>query len=406
MKPKQKFDIDPELAQELNEAKEQLLGFFDRFGDIYYWALARKARAIAITAMLTNFLVSINAGFFAWVRPKSLSINFETAEWTAYFTMACAGYYLILTLLAHLSSLNGRSEKAILYWVLASLVFTLSLFSSFIGFFDSLTWFIFFLYTMLGFVLLDWRQVVVTNTGIIFMMIALSVNPQLFPFPLQAYLFANGHTLGDMSFLDLLSAWSITATSAFAGMWIMSFLLRNWHAQGMEHISQAHLDPLTMVLKRRAVLEALHDEVISAARDEQDLAVAVIDLDGFKAINTEHGHIFGDHLLRHFALLLKDITRSEDLVGRYGGQEFIVVFHGAQADVVNQILERFRLKLSIDALTDDTQKGVTLTFSAGISHLRVGDHKFENLIARADRALGEAKDQGGNKIICDGEDSI
>lgn len=403
MTPKQKIDIDPELAKELTEAKEQLKAFFDRFGDIYFWNLARKARAISFVAMLTNFLVCINAGFIALVEPANLSLNFEVALWTFYLSAACAVYYFVTLLVAQVSFSLQLAEKAILYWVLFSLVVSLSLFSSLIGLFDSLTWFIFFLYTTLGLVLLDWRQMMVTDTFIIFSMIAISIFHEVFPYPVQVYLFAQDDTLATMTFLDLLSAWSITATSAFGGMWIMIFLLRNWHVHSMEHVSQAHLDPLTQVMKRSAVLDALENEVLQAARESCPLTVAVIDLDKFKTLNAEYGHVFGDKMLVHFANHLKDITRREDLVGRYGGQEFIVVFPRCRSDIAEQVLDRLRLKLAVSAIQDVKQASVTVKFSAGISYLRPGDQKFENVIARADRALIQAKALGGNKILVDGE---
>lgn len=403
MKSKQKFDIDPQLAKELSEAKEQLKAFFDRFGDIYFWPLGRKARAISISAMVTNFLVCINSGFITLVQPENLSLNFEVTQWTFYFTGLCFIYYFFMLILAQISLSLRVAEKAILYWILASLIFTLSVFSSLIGFFDSLTWFIFFLYTTLGLILLEWRQIIVSDTLIIVSMIVITFYHEHFPYPVQIYLFAQGDTLATMTFLDLISAWSITATAAFGGMWIMIFLLRNWHVHSMEHVSQAHLDPLTQVMKRSAVLDALQDEVLLAAREQNPLTIAVIDLDKFKPLNAEYGHVFGDRMLAHFANHLKDITRREDLVGRYGGQEFIVVFPRCRTDIAEQVLDRLRLKLAVSAIQDIKNSNVTVSFSAGISYLRPGDQKFENVIARADRALCQAKAQGGNKILIDGE---
>jgi diguanylate cyclase (GGDEF)-like protein len=391
---------EQQLAEELAEAKEQLLDFFDRFGEIYFWKPARKARVIALTAMLTNFLVSINAGFISAVRPEALSLNFDLAEWAFHFTAACSVYYLVLLIFSQISLSLEKGEKLVLNGVLASLVFTLSIFSSLIGFFDSLTWFIFFLYTMLGFVLLDWRQVVITDTSIIVCMILISIFHEQMPFPVQAYMFSEGRALNSLTLLDMISGWSITATAAFSGMWIMSFLLRNWHVQGIEQVSMAHFDPLTRLMKRRAVLDAFEDEVQKAAREKAPLTVAVIDLDKFKALNAEYGHVFGDQMLVHFAQQLGQITRREDLVGRYGGQEFIVVFPYCRSEIAIQILERLRKQLDDNPLEHQGNL-VSLSFSAGVSYLRTGDHKYENVIARADRALSKVKALGGRQILDD-----
>lgn len=402
MKSDAKSASEQQLSAELAEAKEQLLHFFNRFGDIYCWDLARKAKAISITAMLTNFLICINAGFISSVRPEALSLNFEIAEWTYYFSGACALLYLVMSIISQISLSLGRGQKLVLGLVLTSLVFTISIFSSLIGFFDSLTWFIFFLYTMLGFVLLDWRQVVITDTAIVFCMMLISFFHEDMPFRVQAYLFSQENNLDSLTMLDLFTAWSITATSAFLGMWIMSFLLRNWHAHGIENVTLAHLDPLTKVMKRRAILDALENEVLSAAREKSPLTVAVIDLDKFKSLNSEFGHVFGDQMLVHFAQQLGRVTRREDLVGRYGGQEFIVIFPRCRSDIAVQVLERLRKHLLENPLTHNN-KSVGLSFSAGVSYLRPGDQKYENVIARADRALCEVKSKGGKQILDDGD---
>lgn len=392
-----------ELAKELAQAKEQLLDYFDRFGDIYSWETGRKARAICVVALLTNFLVCINAGFIAAVQPETLSLSFDIAEWAYMFSGICSVYYFVLAIIAHLSFHLQLAQKAILTLVLASLVASLSIFGSLIGFFDSLTWFIFFLYTMLGFVLLDWRLVVITDTCIIFAMIAISIVHSSLPFPVQAYLFSQGQNLASLSFLDLIAAWSVTATAAFSGMWIMSFLLRSWHAHGYEQVSFGHLDPLTKVMKRSVILDVLEDEVLEAAKVSKPLTVAVIDLDKFKRLNAEYGHIFGDRMLADFAKQLTQFTRSDDLVGRYGGQEFIVVFPNCRSEVAEQVLGRLSKQMEDVQFEDSQGKPVSLTFSAGVSYLRPGDSKYENVIARADRALAQVKSLGGRQILVDGD---
>jgi|GEM_PF-1949317 len=407
--------VSPQLAEELADAKNQLLSIFSHFGDIYFWDLGRKTIIIALVAMLTNFLVCINAYFIVWVSPDTLTLNKNLAIAATDFTGMCTLYYLVMAILAKFSLAFPNLQKVMLSVVLLSLVFSLSIFSSMIGFFDSLTWFIFFLYTTLGFVLLDWRQVVITDTGIILMMILISLFPENAPYPVQAYLFSDVNTLSNMSFLDLLSAWVLTAGAAFSGVWIMSFLLRNWHVQGIEHLSQKHFDSLTKLLKRRFILDALAEEASSASREGTHLTVAIIDLDKFKQINTQYGHVFGDQILVHFAQYLQQITRHEDLVGRYGGQEFIVVFPHCVSDNAIEVLERLRDNLKTSPLlhkneennlkdkVESTDQGrVVVEFSAGICELRLGDQKAENIIARADRALGKAKSLGGSRILLDG----
>jgi diguanylate cyclase (GGDEF)-like protein len=158
----------------------------------------------------------------------------------------------------------------------------------------------------------------------------------------------------------------------------------------------AELDELTGSYNRRCIMRILDDEIAYAERNGTPLAVALIDLDWFKRINDTFGHPTGDEVLRTFAISIYANLRSIDKFGRYGGEEFLLVLPGADIQVASHILERLR---QIVAQLDWSafSPGMAVTISAGISALAPGEAS-DALLARADRALYGAKDQGRNRI--------
>lgn len=391
---------DPEIAEELSEVKDLFNDYLDRFGDIYFWEPARKARAIALAGLISNILTFINAAFFHYLQPQKLSISIEVTEWAYKSSAFFCAIFLVLTVITNISLALKKQQSLVLSITLALVSITLASFSSFVGVFDGLTWFLFFMYTSIGFVLLTWQQVTTTVFFIVSFMVLITVFHAELPYPVQAYMFSRNEDIASMSFINLLSAWGIFSTCAFIAVWMIGILMRNWHHKALDQNTRSELDELTQVMKRSAVLDALEESVITAAREEKILTLAVVDLDAFKNLNENYGHVFGDTALSHFARLLTEVTRQEDLVGRYGGQEFIVVFPNCTVSVAAAVLERLRIKMSGTPL-DHEGKKVALTFSAGLSRLRPGDNKYENIIARADIALGKAKNEGKNRIIKD-----
>ncbi len=153
-------------------------------------------------------------------------------------------------------------------------------------------------------------------------------------------------------------------------------------------------DELTKVLSRRAVLQVLEDLLGSGARQA---AVLMIDLDHFKKINDRLGHLGGDAVLREAARRIRAAVRGTDVVGRYGGEEFLVVLPAALARdakrVADGIVRRVRAQpIVFDAIA------ITVTASAGIASARPGDD-VASLLRRADKALYQAKDGGRDRAI-------
>jgi len=154
-------------------------------------------------------------------------------------------------------------------------------------------------------------------------------------------------------------------------------------------------DGLTGLFNRRHTMEQLGLALKAASRTGENLAVALIDVDYFKKINDEHGHLVGDAVLRNIGGILADRLRGTDIVGRYGGEEFVVVMRRATADQARGILDEIRVSLSE---REGTPALPRYTFSAGVAQSPADGHEIEVLLASADDRLYQAKDAGRNQV--------
>ena len=161
---------------------------------------------------------------------------------------------------------------------------------------------------------------------------------------------------------------------------------------------QATQDSLTWVWNRRAVLETLHDELIRAVRQHVPLGVILADLDHFKSVNDAHGHAAGDTVLREAASRMVAALRPYDRLGRYGGEEFLIVAPGCGLEDVVGVAERLRLALLAEPV--QTRSGaIEISASFGvISSAQFNHGDAEALIQAADEALYQAKASGRNCV--------
>jgi diguanylate cyclase len=158
----------------------------------------------------------------------------------------------------------------------------------------------------------------------------------------------------------------------------------------------AQLDELTGLLNRRYVLRALDEEMARAQRTGIPCAVAIIDLDYFKKINDQFGHPAGDEVLRTFGITLFANIRTVDKLGRYGGEEFLLVLPDTTKVQAVHAIDRLRLIVSgLDwtAISND----MTLTMSVGVCTIRENDSP-DDVLARADIALYRSKDAGRDQV--------
>ncbi|MCK1368299.1 GGDEF domain-containing protein [Bradyrhizobium sp. 62] len=159
----------------------------------------------------------------------------------------------------------------------------------------------------------------------------------------------------------------------------------------------AQIDELTSVFNRRYVMRALNDEMARAQRAGTPCSVAILDIDFFKRINDAFGHPAGDEVLRGFAISLAANMRSIDKLGRYGGEEFLVIMPDSTRDQALVGMNRLRQIIS-DLNWGSISDEMRVTFSAGIAQVRTNDAP-EDILARADVALYRAKGEGRNCVL-------
>lgn len=191
----------------------------------------------------------------------------------------------------------------------------------------------------------------------------------------------------------------------------------------------ARTDELTGLMNRRALLEAATVEIYRAKRQRADLdfflknnppasppqnefkakqrpeayygrfALAVVDIDNFKKINDTYGHLTGDRVLRGIASSMKKTFRLTDIVGRYGGEEFLVIFPNTSAENARFAIDHAASNVRHEQYTDDKGTVFSVTFSAGLSELMADDADIDAVIKRADEALYRAKEAGRDRWV-------
>ena len=161
---------------------------------------------------------------------------------------------------------------------------------------------------------------------------------------------------------------------------------------------QATHDELTEILNRRAILSALALEVERSKRANRCLCVAMLDIDHFKQINDSYGHQVGDQVLYEIAKLLRSKLRVYDSIGRYGGEEFLIILQDCDKNNIRMQAERLRACISETPIVT-TEKTVTVTISIGVSFSKKGNETtMTSLIKAADEALYRAKEKGRDLI--------
>lgn len=160
----------------------------------------------------------------------------------------------------------------------------------------------------------------------------------------------------------------------------------------------AATDPLTGVLNRRTLEQLATSQLASARRHRRPLCVLLLDADRFKQINDLHGHGVGDEVLKSVVAVARQQLRPEDLIGRLGGEEFLVLLSDTRVDEASEIAERLRAAIAALDLQVRGQP-LTLSVSIGVTELDHRNDDFHELVRRADRAMYLAKRGGRNRVV-------
>lgn len=158
-------------------------------------------------------------------------------------------------------------------------------------------------------------------------------------------------------------------------------------------------DPLTGLFNRREMTRLLDEEIARAKRYGRALSLLWIDFDHFKAINDEHGHAAGDSVLKATSGLLADSVRSVDLIGRFGGEEFVILLPEMDRSEAGETAERLRRLISETPQPLGNGRTVPLTISIGVSVFPDNGTDSQDLCAAADRAMYQAKSSGRNRVV-------
>lgn len=159
----------------------------------------------------------------------------------------------------------------------------------------------------------------------------------------------------------------------------------------------ASVDPLTGLLNRRALFDEAAAALVRVSASGRPLALVSFDIDHFKRVNDTHGHAAGDEVLRWVAERIRALARQDDLVARFGGEEFLVVLPGAPLERAEAYAENVRRAVAAGSVPCGGS-AIRITVSAGCSALLAGETDLEPAIDRADSALYEAKAAGRNRV--------
>ncbi|OWA35934.1 hypothetical protein B9G55_08625 [Saccharibacillus sp. O16] len=165
-------------------------------------------------------------------------------------------------------------------------------------------------------------------------------------------------------------------------------------------IRHATIDGLTGLINRRHFLEKVGQRL-----DEPGITLLLMDIDDFKRVNDTYGHAGGDVILEGFATVLRENTREQALVGRFGGEEFAVFVTGVTELEVRQSAERLRAAIEASAFDLPDTRSISVTASIGIAYAEYASRTFEELYQQADSALYESKRNGKNRVTLFGDSS-
>ncbi|HEX9389701.1 MAG TPA: GGDEF domain-containing protein [Usitatibacteraceae bacterium] len=208
----------------------------------------------------------------------------------------------------------------------------------------------------------------------------------------------------------LLAPGLFQALSFFAGHTVLlttsvGFLVL--HKDRAEELAQrlAVTDPLTGTFNRRTFLELAEKEIARSRRAGSALSLVMLDLDHFKRINDQHGHVVGDSVLIRFAKIVQSCLRREDLLVRYGGEEFCVLLPDVALDGAVALAERIRQSVERTGFGGGGNP-LRVTVSAGVARLgREDSDNIAHLLKRADEAMYGAKAAGRNQVLAYPENS-
>ncbi|MCK5330192.1 MAG: GGDEF domain-containing protein [Candidatus Marinimicrobia bacterium] len=195
---------------------------------------------------------------------------------------------------------------------------------------------------------------------------------------------SRGYTESDLWLLEALAQ---TLNTILA--WSDNYQIMHQHA--------TH-DGLTELLNHKSFLERFEEEISRSLRFQQDLVLLMMDLDKFKRINDNYGHLYGDYVLKKVSQTLKTCIRNIDVIGRYGGEEFAILLINTNKYKAKAVAQRIVKSISDYQFRND-DIDVRMTISIGLAQFPEDADRIKDLIGRADVAMYRVKGQGGNGVL-------
>ena len=165
-------------------------------------------------------------------------------------------------------------------------------------------------------------------------------------------------------------------------------------------VEKAYVDPLTGVNNRAAFDRRIEQEFELSRRHDNNLCLMMLDIDRFKQINDNCGHLVGDAVLKRFAACIQDCMRRSDIFFRYGGEEFCILLRNTQMRGAKLLAERMRQRIETESLQFE-DISLSITVSIGVAQQALSDSHYNRLLKRADHFLYEAKTGGRNRVVAE-----
>ena len=216
---------------------------------------------------------------------------------------------------------------------------------------------------------------------------------------LTEYPISKHHISGAWALIILI----ISLPFAIGAFVITQLLLLRWHEreEGMRQLSLT--DELTTLPNRRAVLKQGEYEIKRARRKQAPFTLAILDIDHFKKVNDTWGHEAGDKVLAELSRILADTLRGADMIGRFGGEEFVILLPDTPTGLAVSALERFRQMIEAHTFTLNHSTHIQITVSFGVclvEHVKESTNLID-ILRLADKALYRAKTNGRNRVESD-----
>ncbi len=176
----------------------------------------------------------------------------------------------------------------------------------------------------------------------------------------------------------------------------MDHLISVWRADEMSLYEAAQFDSLTGAYTRGFAVAVMQRALLKASEEGKPLAVLMVDLDHFKRINDAHGHALGDLVLKQTTHAIQSTLRADDIVGRFGGEEFVVLLSGADLKQAMGAAERCRA--AVETMEIPGAPYLSVTASVGVAAFPEHGDELDGLLKASDRAMYAAKANGRNRI--------